>query len=500
MMFVISHHSVDELFNVFNVVYSISHNHDGDDDDQQQQQHNHDDNNDDTINLNTHHNKIKLSNNDNSNIDDDDDDIDNKVHNFNHDDENNGNNPDDENDENKYKSYKKKKIRNTSSNKNSSSSSSSSRSSSSSSSSSVGGDGGKSSKRVGGAISTNKDEYENKKIVNTWINELINLKETKSIDIHNIDSIKHYLSSSQSSQSSSLISSSSSSSSQNQIQSSIVITYCIDLIQFLSSHLYSILIKTTTERDKLHQLENKHKVENEIIYENIRNYEKQCLFSNDPREIKYHSMTMMMEMKKNNNSCNEDIDNNYTSMNDGNDAGNDNNDGVKSNKKLLKIGSHLASFSKLDALRNINYHQQAKMLNLKLIPATNSTTTTATTTTITTTSSTINATTTMNTTVGIRNATIFDTFPKDDNQIKNNKINNSILINSNDKDSDNINHHHHNNVDNNIRSMGSRLDILTKFHTLGELLSMLNKIKSHALCDIVTLHDYIERKDEALKR
>ena len=124
MMFVISHHSVDELFHVLSVVYSISHNHD--DDDHQQQQHNHDDNSDDTINLNTNHDKVNLSNNDNVNIDenDDDDDIDNKVHNFYHDDDNNRNNPDDENDENKHQNYKNKKIRNTKSNTNSSSRSS----------------------------------------------------------------------------------------------------------------------------------------------------------------------------------------------------------------------------------------------------------------------------------------------------------------------------------------------------------------------------------------
>jgi hypothetical protein len=281
----------------------------------------------------------------------------------------------------------------------------------------------------------------------------------------------------------------------------------------LSSQLYSILIKTTTDRDQLHQLESKQNVENEINYEYIRNYEKQCLFSNDPREIKYRSMTMMMEMKKNNNSSNEGIDNKHSSMNhhdnDDNDAGNnDNNDDVKSNKKILKIGSHLASFSKLDALRNVNYYQHANMLNLKFIAATTSTdiatTTTSTSTAASTTTSTINATTIMNTTVGIRNATIFDTIPKDHNQIKKNKNNNSILIQSNDEDNDYINHHHsyhyHNNVDKNIRSMGSRLHILTKFHTLDELISMLNNIKSHALCDIVTLHDYIERKDKALKR
>ena len=125
-MFVISHHSVDELFHVLSVVYSISHNHD-DDDDQQQQQHNHDDKSDDTINLNTHHDKVNLSNNDNVNIDenDDDDDIDNKVHYFYHDDDdNNRNNPDGENDENKHQNYKNKKIRNTKSSTNSSSRSS----------------------------------------------------------------------------------------------------------------------------------------------------------------------------------------------------------------------------------------------------------------------------------------------------------------------------------------------------------------------------------------
>jgi len=124
-MFVISHHSVDELFHVLSVVYSISHDHDDDD---HQQQHNHDDNSDDTINLNTHHDKVNLSNNDNVNIDenenDDDDDIDNKVHNFYHDDDNNRNNSDGENDENKHHNYKNKKIRNTSSNTNSSSRSS----------------------------------------------------------------------------------------------------------------------------------------------------------------------------------------------------------------------------------------------------------------------------------------------------------------------------------------------------------------------------------------
>ena len=127
MMFVISHHSVGELFHVLSVVYSISHNYD--DEDHHQQQHNHDDNSDDTINLNTHHyNKVNLYNNDNVNIDenddDDDDDIDNKVHNFYHDDDNNRNNPNGENDENKHQNFKNKKIRNTSSNKNSSSRSS----------------------------------------------------------------------------------------------------------------------------------------------------------------------------------------------------------------------------------------------------------------------------------------------------------------------------------------------------------------------------------------
>jgi len=363
----------------------------------------------------------------------------------------------------------------------SSSSSSSSRSSSSSSS----------KRDVGTISSNNRDEYENMKIVNTWINELINLKEVKSIDIHNVDSIKHHLSSS-------------SSSSNNQIQSSIVITYCIDLIQFLSSQLYSILIKTTTDRDQLHQLESKQNVENEINYEYIRNYEKQCLFSNDPREIKYRSMTMMMEMKKNNNSSNEGIDNKHSSMNhhdnDDNDAGNnDNNDDVKSNKKILKIGSHLASFSKLDALRNINYYQHTNMLNLNFNAATISTSTTIATTTSTTTT---NATATMNSTVGLRNATIFGTIPTDKNHT------NSMAIKSNDKDSDHINHlnhshdHHHNDDkdDNYIRSIGNRMDIVMKYNTVDELLSMLNKIKSHALCDIVTLHDYIERKDEALKR
>ena len=354
----------------------------------------------------------------------------------------------------------------------------------------------------------NKNEYENKQIVNTWINDLINLKKkTKSIDIHNIDSVKQHLSSSLSA--SALSSSSSSSLHHNQIQSSsIVITYCIDLIQFLSSQLYSILIKATIDRDQLYQVETKKIVENEINYENFRNYEKQCLFSNDPREMKYHSISVQKNKK---NSTGNIVNNNNKIVNhddhddDDDGAADDNNDdGVKKDKKLLKIGSHLASFSKLDALRNINYYQHTNMLNLNFNAATISTSTTiATTTSITTSTTTTNATATMNSTVGLRNATIFGTIPTDKNHT------NSMAIKSNDKDSDHINHlnhshdHHHNDVDkddNYIRSIGSRMDIVTKYNTVDELLSMLNKIKSHALCDIVTLHDYIERKDEALKR